>query len=160
MKRKAQKRDAEEAARIAKNEDRLAKAEAELSAIRKQERIVKFSKVAEAELPHTPGSPEEKGIRLMKMADAFGEQSKDYTELLDAMKSADKALAGEFGEVGKSGQGNGVIPMERVFNAEVEKIAKRDNCDVGKATFTLMKENPQLFAEYDHQYAQRVGTRQ
>jgi hypothetical protein len=142
--------------RVAKAEERLAKAEAELAAVRKRERVIKFAKRAEDELPHTPGTPEQKGERLMKMADVYGEDTPEFNEMLGVLKAADRALSIQFHEVGKAG---GAVPAEKVWNAKVEEIAKRDRLDVGHATRKAMEEAPELYLDYEQQHRQMVASR-
>jgi len=145
------KRDLELVHKLAATEDRVAKAESELAVIRKRERLMRFTKRAEDELPHTPGTPEEKGARLQKMADVYGEDSEDFNALLTTMKAADRTLALSFGEVGKAG---GTIPAERAWDAAVEKISKRDSISIAKATGKAMEEVPELYLDYERSHRQ------
>lgn len=142
--------------RVAKAEQRLAKAEEELTAVRKRERVIRFAKRAEDELPHTPGTPEQKGERLMKLADTFGENTSEFNEMLGVLKAADKALALQFHEVGKAG---GAVPAEKVWNAKVEEISKRDKLDIGHATHKAMEEAPELYLDYEQQHRHMVASR-
>lgn len=132
--------------KVASAEDRVAKTEAKLAAISKRERIQKFTALAERELPHTAGKPEEKGERLMKMADALGDDSEDFQKVLASLKAADDALAKHFTEVGKAG---GAIPADKAWDAKVQSIAKRDSISIGKATERAMDEDPQLYLDYE-----------
>ena len=156
---KAKLAKAEEDAVIAKREkaqveDRLTKTEAELARIQKRDRLITFAKRAEEELPHTAGSPEEKGEMLMKMADAFGEDSDTFKKFLGQLKAADGIIAPRFGEVGKSG---GPIRGEQALEAQVREIAKRDRCTVEKAWTKVPDECPQLWAEYEVERRQVAG---
>jgi hypothetical protein len=139
-------------AKVASAEDRVAKAELQLAEISKRERLMHFAKRAEEELPHTAGTADEKGARLMKLADALGgEQSDDFMKTLADLKAADKALAIHYGEVGKAG---GTIPAERAWEAKVHEIAKRDNISEGKATAKAMEECPEVYLDYERQHRQ------
>jgi flagellar biosynthesis GTPase FlhF len=138
--------------KVAKAEERVAKTEQELATIRKRERLLVFAKRAEDELPHSPGSPEEKGARLLKLAEALGgEEGEDFKKTLADLKSADRALAMHFGEVGKAG---GSVPAEKAWDAKVEEIAKRDSVTVGKATAKAMQECPEMYLDYERQHRQ------
>ena len=125
---------------------RVTKAEAELTAANKTSRLLKFTKRAETELPHTPGTPEEKGETIMKLAEALGDGSEQFAKVMGNLVAADKALAPHFTEVGKSG---GSVPALRVFEAKVEEIAKRDKLDNAHATERAMFEAPDLYRAYE-----------
>jgi hypothetical protein len=127
-------------------QDRLTKAEAELASIRKRDRLVTFAKRAEDELPHTAGTAEEKGEMLMKMADAFGEDSDTFKKFFNQLKTADSAIAPRFGEVGRPG---GPIKGEKALEARVNEIAKRDKISVAKAWTRVPEECPDLWMEYE-----------
>ena len=135
-------------------EDQVTKSAASLTEIEKRERIGKFAAMAEKELPHTPGTPVEKGETIMKMADAFGgENSPEFKRVFDTMKSADKVLSNQFHEIGKVG---GMVPAEAAFNAKVAEIAKRDNITQPKAVEKALQEAPELYQEYEHAQRQAV----
>lgn len=136
--------------RIAKAEDRVAKAEAELAAARKAERVGKFAAIAEDQLRFTKGDPKAKGEMLMKMADAFGEDSDAYKMYFETLKSADSALAGHFSEVGKAH--SGPLPAEKVLEAKANEIAKRDKVDIGTAMMKACEENMDLYNEVNQQH--------
>jgi hypothetical protein len=138
--------------KVAASEARVAKAEQQLADISKRERLAKFAKRAEDELPHTSGSAIEKGERLMKMADGLGgEDSEDFAKVLADLKAADKALSLHYGEVGKAG---GRIPAEKMWDAKVQEIAKRDGISEGKATAKAMSECPEVYLDYERQHRQ------
>jgi len=126
---------------------RVTKAEAELATANRAARLQKFAKRAEAELPHTAGTPEEKGELIMKLADALGDGSDGFKKMMDSLTAADKAVASQFVEIGKSGGGG--IPALKAFEAAVEEITKRDHISVGKATERVMMEQPRLYQDYD-----------
>jgi hypothetical protein len=148
------KRMAESDARVAKAEARVTKTEEELASLRKHDRLIRFTKMAEDALPHTPGKPEDKGERLMKLAEAFGgEDSEMFKAEFEEKKAADRALALQFREVGKSG---GVVPVEKMLDAKVAEIQKRDNIDEPHAMAKAAQEAPELFMDYDRQKRQLV----
>jgi hypothetical protein len=132
---------------LAAAEDRITKSETELDFIRKRERDTYFIAKAERELPHTPGSPAEKGHTLQKLADAFGEDSAEFKKLLTDLKNADKALSEQFSEIGKAARGD--VPALAVFDAKVEEISKRDKIDKPHAVAKAMEEAPELYLEYE-----------
>lgn len=150
--RKLQKRLTDSDERVAKAEARVTKTEAELATIRKREQLTRFTKMAEDLMPHTPGKAEEKGDRLMKLADAFGEDSEFFKAELANGKAADTALALQFREVGKSG---GAVPIEKALDAKVAEIRKRDNIDEPHAMQKAMEEAPELYIDYTRQRQQR-----
>ena len=152
--RKLQKRLAESDERVTKAEARVKKTEEELATIRKRERLVRFTKLAEDSLPHTPGKPEEKGERLMKLADAFGEDSEFFKAELANSCAADTALAIQFREVGRTG---GAVPIEKALDAKVEEIMKRDKIDQSHAMAKASEEAPELFIDYDRQKRHAVA---
>lgn len=135
---------------LAKAAERISKAEAELEAVRKRERLANFTKRAEEELPHTSGAPVAKGQMLMDLADKFGEDSDTFKMFLGSLKTADKSIASNYGEVGKSG--GGTIPVEKVLEAKVEEIAKRDRIDTAHAWEKALVENPDLYYDYERQH--------
>ena len=146
--RKVAKRLSESEENVAKALERVAKTEAELATIRKREQLTRFTKMAEDTMPHTPGTPVEKGTRLMQLADAFGEDSEFFkAELLNG-KAADTALAIQFREVGRDG---GAVPVEKAIDAKVSEIRKRDGIDESHAMAKAMEEAPALFVDYDNQ---------
>jgi len=146
----------EEKRKLAKVADSTVKLEAELAALRKRDRLVTFIKVAETELSHTPGSPEEKGTRLMKMADTFGDQSEDYKKVFESLKDADKAIARGFQEIGKDGSGS-MITAEKEIDVKVAEIVKRDKVSKDVAMIKASEEYPDLFMEYEQQHRQRAA---
>lgn len=136
-------------ARITKVEADNAVLKAENVAIAKAARVAHFTKRAEDELPHTPGTPVEKGETLMQMAEALGgEESDKFKRFVGTMKAADEALKPKFNEVGK--WGGGKIPAGKELEAKAEAIAKRDNIDIGHAMGKAMSENPELYTEYSN----------
>lgn len=141
---------------VADATDRINKAEGELVEMRKRERLVYFTKRAEAELPNTSGTPVEKGTHLMTVADSLpgGENGEVFKTYLENLKAADKALTIHFGEVGKSG--GGVIPAEKALNAKAEEISKRDKIDMSHAMAKAMTESPELYIAYEHQHRQAI----
>lgn len=145
-KAKCMKTESVSKAEVASLMDRVAKAEGELASVRKRERVAKFERMAEAELPHSPGTAAEKGARVMKLADALGEDTQDFKDAFDVLKAADKNLALGFAEVGKAG---GAVPAEKAWDAAVEKIAKRDGISIPKATGVAMSEHPDLYLDIE-----------
>ncbi len=141
------------ALKVAETTDRLVKNERELETLRKRDRLVQFTKRAEAELPHTSGSPEEKGSLLMSLADSLpgGEAGNVFKQTFDNLKAADKALSLHFGEVGKAG---GPIPAEKALDAKVEEICKRDHLDKAHGMMKAMQEAPELYLDYERQHRQ------
>jgi len=135
---------------------RVTKAEAELNQANQEARLQKFTKRAEELLPHTAGSPQEKGATLLKMADALGEDSEAFTKVLGQLIEGDKAMGTRFVELGKSG---GTIPALKAFDAEVEKVAKRDNISIPKATERVMAEQPALYQEYEREQRHYAAAR-
>jgi len=128
---------------------RLQKAETELAEGRKQSRLLKFAKRAEEVLPHTPGSPEEKGDLLMKFADTLGDGSAAFEKVLGQLVQADQVLGSEhYAEFGKSG---GAVPAESILMAKVEEIQKRDNISQSKAMEKLMTEQPAVYMDYERE---------
>jgi hypothetical protein len=136
-------------------EDRIAKSEQELEDIRKQARVEHFAKMAETELPNTPGSPMAKGLRLQKLAEAWGEDSAEFRSELSIQKNQDKILATQFSEIGKASRGD--IPSLAVFDAKVEEIVKRDHIDKAHAVAKAMEEAPQLYMDYEREKRQIVS---
>ena len=156
-KRKLQKREYTVTLRsqLAAAEDRIAKGESELEAIRKRERDAHFVKRAETELPNTPGSPAEKGQMLQKLAESFGEESQSFRKLLGDLKNADKILGDQFSEIGKAARGE--LPALAVFDAKVEEISKRDKIDKPHAVAKAMEEAPELYLDYERNQRQVVA---
>ncbi len=143
------------ALKVAESSDHIVKMQEELSTLRKRDRLVTFTKRAEAELPHTSGTPEEKGNLLMSLADSLpgGEAGDVYKQTFDNLKAADKALSLHYGEVGKAG---GPIPAEKVLDAKVAEISKRDKISISKAMEKAMLEAPELYLDYERQHRQYV----
>jgi hypothetical protein len=144
---------------LANTVDRVNKTEKELQTIKKQQRLELFSKRAESELPHTSGTPIEKGEMLMTLADTLpgGETGEAFTKVFKSLKAADSAMAVQFTEVGKHGGGN--MPALKVFEAKVEEISKRDKVSVSKATETAMMESPDLYLAYEKDQRQLALSR-
>lgn len=148
MMEKAQKRDE----RIAKAESELAETQAQLAAIQKRERLGRFVRKAETELPHTPGSPEEKGARLMKMADALGgEDSDDFKAAFGVMREADRALAMRFTEFGKGALPN-ASSAEGQLDVLADNIAKRDRISKADAYVKAAEENPAIWRQFNEEF--------
>ena len=125
---------------------RLAKAETELADIRKRARLDSFVKKAEQELPHTPGSPVEKGEMLLTLANSLGgEESESFKKMFGTLKSADIALSANYRERGSAGSGGSVLGA---LDAKTEEIAKRDSVSREVAFAKAMKENPKLYEQY------------
>ena len=144
--------------KMAEAEDRIAKTEAEIAAIRKRERLIHFTKMAEDKLPNLPGMPEEKGARLMKTADAFGgEGTEDFKQYMDERVNANKALSIHYGEVGKAGAGP--LNAEKMLEAKVEEVAKRDKISKVKAWDVATNENPELVFEYEREQRHALSQR-
>lgn len=148
----AKKADTERIAKLesdrASDQARITKAETALADVTKRERIQKFTHLAEAELPHTPGTPVEKGETLMQLADALGgDESERFKKMLGTMKAADTALKPAFSEIGK--WGGGAVDAGKALEAKAEVIAKRDKISVAKAMSVAMDENPELYLAYD-----------
>lgn len=147
----AKKADTERIAKLesdrASDQARITKAETELADVKKRERIQKFTHLAEAELPHTPGTPVEKGETLMELADTFGDDSEKFKKMLGTMKAADAALKPAFTEIGK--WGGGAVDAGKALEAKASEIAKRDKVSVAKAMSIAMDENPELYLAYD-----------
>lgn len=143
---------------LARTQDRVVKAEAQLSEIAKREKLNYFTTIAEQRLPNTAGSPVEKGADLMAVADlAGGETSEVFKRYLANLEAADKSMLIHFGEVGKSG--SSVIPAEKVFMAKAEEIAKRDKISTAKAVDKAMMENPELYLAYEQDHRRAIGAR-
>jgi hypothetical protein len=134
--------------KLAAAEDKIAKNDAQLEVMTKRDRLVSFTKRAESELPNTPGTPEEKGDILMKLADSFGEKSETFTKMLSQLKKADEAFKSSFSEIGKTG---GNIPAAAAWMAKVAEIQKRDNISEGQASLKAYEEAPDLVMDYDRQ---------
>jgi hypothetical protein len=142
------------ALKMADSDDRIAKAEAELTAIRKQARLDHFTKRAETELPNTAGNPVEKGNTLMTLADALGgENSEAFKGIFKTMKDADQSVGKHFVEIGKTG---GPISIEGAMQAKLSEISKRDNIDESHAMEKLLKEAPEIYLEYEKGTRERV----
>ncbi len=143
--------------KLAATEDRVEKAERELAAITKKNRVLEFTKRAESELPHTPGTPVEKGEQLMTLAEAFGgEASEGFKKYMAGAKAADEAFKSQFAEIGKGGGAD--IPALKRFDAAVSKIAKHEKISIAKATERVMLEQPELYSDYErdqHAFAAR-----
>lgn len=140
---------------LAAAEDRIAKSESQLETLRKRERDAHFAKRAEDELPNTPGTPEEKGTILQKLADTFGEESQSFKKLLGDLRNADQVLGNQFSEIGKAARGD--IPALSVFDGKVEEIAKRDKIDKAHAVEKAMMEAPELYLDYERSQRQIVA---
>ena len=148
------KRDAQ----IAVLTDRINKSDVLMTQISKKETLAYFTKMAAEKLPNTSGSDVEKGEDLMKVAEiAGGENSQVFKNYLGNLVTADKAMTIFYGEVGKAGAG--VIPAEKVFDAKVQEIMKRDKITIGKATERAMTESPELYAAYEQDHRRVLGAR-
>lgn len=148
------KRDAQ----IAVLTDRINKSDVLMTQISKKETLAYFTKMAAEKLPNTSGSDVEKGEDLMKVAEiAGGENSQVFKNYLGNLVTADKAMTIFYGEVGKAG--TGVIPAEKVFDAKVQEIMKRDKIAIGKATERAMTESPELYAAYEQDHRRVLGAR-
>ena len=148
------KRDAQ----IAVLTDRINKSDVLMTQIGKKETLAYFTKMAAEKLPNTSGSDVEKGEDLMKVAEiAGGENSQVFKNYLGNLVTADKAMTIFYGEVGKAGAG--VIPAEKVFDAKVQEIMKRDKIAIGKATERAMTESPELYAAYEQDHRRVLGAR-
>ena len=148
------KRDAQ----IAVLTDRINKSDVLMTQISKKETLAYFTKMAAEKLPNTSGSDVEKGEDLMKVAEiAGGENSQVFKNYLGNLVTADKAMTIFYGEVGKAGAG--VIPAEKVFDAKVQEIMKRDKIAIGKATERAMTESPELYAAYEQDHRRVLGAR-
>jgi len=133
---------------------RVTKAETELETVRKRERSLRFAKRAEDELPHTPGTPEEKGDMIQKLAEAMGEGSEQFNKVMGQLREADKALSLHFTEVGAAG---GTVPAAKAFDAKVEEIAKRDKIDTPHAVEKAMMEAPELYLDIERQTRRKAA---
>lgn len=143
---------------LARTQDRVVKAEAQLVEISKREKLTHFSTMAEARLPNTAGSPIEKGADLMTVADLCGGENSDvFKRYLANLEVADKSMLIHYGEVGKAGAGT--IPAEKVFMAKAEEIAKRDNISQAKAVDKAMQENPELYMAFEQDHRRAIGAR-
>jgi uncharacterized coiled-coil protein SlyX len=127
----------------------VTKSEAELTTIKKRERLLIFTKRAEDELPHIAGKPAEKGETLMKIADALGEDSDAFKAYMDTQKAADKIIKTQFREVGKHGAGSNAGDPVGLLNAKATEIVKRDNVTQPVAFAKAMQENPELYDQYE-----------
>lgn len=90
----------------------------------------------------------------MKLVDAFGEDTDTFKKIYGQLVEADKAMALQFTEVGKSG---GTVPAERVFMAKVEEIQKRDGIPQTRAVDKAMQEAPQLYLDYEKSQRSLAG---
>lgn len=134
-------------AEVAKLQDEVTKANATIQAITKQQRLDRFVKMAETDLPNTSGSPVLKGNTLMQLADGLGgENSEAFKGVFKTMKDADSVIAKSFSEVGKLGA---PIEAEAAFMAKAAEISKRDNISQSKAVEKALEENPELYLAYE-----------
>ena len=141
---------------LAATQDDVAVLKAELTAVKKRERLEHFAKRAEEELPHTSGTPQEKGLRLQKLADVYGEDTEDFKTTFNVLKQADKALSAHFREKGGVGADN--VPVSKQIDLTVSEIRKRDKIDEGHAMMKAMEEHPELFMEYNEQKRRNFPT--
>lgn len=139
---------------VAKSTTEIAVLKAENAEIRKRERLVVFTKRAEDELPHTPGTPVEKGEMLMTLADTLpgGEAGDVFKRVFGNLKSADERMKPLFREIGKHGGGEG--SALQALQAKADEIQKRDNISKSAAYGQALLENPKL---YEQSEAERLA---
>jgi len=128
-----------------------------IATITKQNRLVKFEKMAGEDLPYTAGTAVEKGTMLMTLADSLpgGEDGDVFKAALGAMKTRDRALEPHFHEIGKHGVGGDNDPIA-IMNLKAGEIAKRDNVTPAEAFAKALTENPQLYQQYEEERRQRT----
>lgn len=145
----------EEAAVVAKSaQERVEKAEAELAAIKKAQRLAHFDQICKSELSHM-SSNVVKGEDLMAAADAFGGEETDaYKRHFGMLKAADAAQAEKFSAIGK--WGNQAPTATALIDAATTEIMKRDRVSKDVAAGRAILENPQLYQQYEQERAGRA----
>ena len=132
---------------LTQQQERLNRVEKQARSEREARELLEFSKVAEEQLPHLPGTPEQKASLLKSLAGSLDE---DERLLISKMlRAGDGGLASAFRTVGTGGDGDKTVQKARGgFEKRVTAIKARDNCTRVEAMQKARREHPDEFAAY------------
>jgi hypothetical protein len=120
--------------------DRLAKSVEDERDLRE---IMEFTKVAEDELSHLPGSAEEKALVLKRLSSVL--DKKDRVVLSRMLKAGDAGISAAFETVGVKTE---KVAAAGTFQKRVNEIRARDNCSHTVAMQKARREHPDEFVAY------------
>lgn len=129
-------------------QDRLERVEKQAQEERAAREVVEFTKVAEEELGHLPGTPEQKAHLLRKLGKHLAPEER---QLISKMfRAGDRGLASAFNTVGSRFDGRSET-VEKAgakasFTKRVSEIRARDNCSSQEAMRKARREFPDDFA--------------
>lgn len=130
---------------LKQQQDRLAKVEKQALEDREARELMEFSKVAEAELAHLPGTVEQKATLLKTLA---GSLSQSERQLISKMlRAGEGAVVSAFRTVG-TGQGGDVSKARGGFEKRISEVRARDNCSRTEAMQKARREYPDEYAVY------------
>jgi len=131
----------------------LTKSQTDLADIHKRERLLHFTSIAKSHIDKLSGTDVEKGATLQAMADACGgEDTPLFKQYLETQKTANKLMKSNLRPIGKDGGGTGGgegVGVMGQLEAKAGEIAKRDGVGKEIAFAKALKENPDLYEEYE-----------
>jgi hypothetical protein len=140
MKRLAAIEKARESDRVA-----LAKARAEIDALRQREKVAKYLGEADRDFAAVPGISTEQVAKLLVACDDAPEGS-DLRAVRPLLKAAHESVRASELLKQHGAAGRGPSTARAAWEAKVGEIAKRDSMSKSKAIVVAMREAPELYS--------------
>ncbi len=130
-------------------QDRINRVEKQAQQERAAREVIEFTKVAEDELGHLPGTPEQKAHLLRKLGKHLDPEERQLVSKM--FRAGDRGLASAFNTVGTRFDGRSET-LEKAqsrgsFTKRVSEIRARDNCNNQEAMRKARREFPDDFAD-------------